>query len=202
MGATAPQRLTGDMPLTAAERGSGRHVRRLKLLGGLLLATVAQSAVAAPSGPPQITEARNAAVGFAMTAWWANTHAIDDRCAALTGEAGRQSSSAMAAWRLKNQRYVDAAFAYLATIEAMLEVSQGQAARKAFRRDRQADFARAASSTESVWFPEEKVDPSSCLNLAGHLADGSLDFDQNAEFFPLLVQIKADMEQIMHEQRK
>ena len=43
-----------------------------------------------------------------------------------------------------------------------------------------------------MWFPNEMIDDASCMRVANRMADGSMDLDRNAEFFPVLQALKTE----------
>ena len=87
---------------------------------------------------------------------------------------------------------MNAALEYMADIEDFISAQQGEAARKAFRAARKAEFVASTRKTEAVWFPDGLVDEASCRHMATFVANGSLDVDQNTEFFPILQTLKAE----------
>jgi hypothetical protein len=150
------------------------------------------AALAAPADAPDMTEQRNAATGFAITLWMTHVDALGTHCAKLGGAAGADSMRALEAWQDRNMPYVNGALEYMADMEEFISAAQGEAARKSFRADRKAEFVASTRKSEAVWFPDGKVDETSCLHLASLVATGSLDLDQNADFFPVLETLKAE----------
>lgn len=170
-----------------------RH-RALLIIAFILLMAGSHSAMAFPSNSVVITESRNAAAGFAITLWMANVDALGTHCSTLEGESDKPFTSALESWKRRNSPYVDAALKYMGEIEDHMAANQGEEARKKFRDDRKADFTQATHTTEAVSFRDGKIDSESCLNMANHAADGSMDLDKNKEFFPMLQEIKTDMD--------
>jgi len=166
-----------------------RHLL-LTVAAGLLFAQVATASE--PSNAPNITEPRNAAAGFAITLWMVNVDALGDHCSKLASPMSGQFLGALKAWQERNAPYVNAALEYMADIEDYIKATQGEAVRKQFRADRKAEFVASAQKAELVWFPDRKLNEVSCLRMARHAEDGSMDLDQNAEFFPILQAMKAE----------
>jgi hypothetical protein len=102
---------------------------------------------------------------------------------------------ALKAWQGRNVPYVNAALEYVADMEDFISETQGEPARESFRADRKAEFVASTRKSEAVWFPDGKVDEARCRRLASFVANGSLDLDQNVEFFPILQALKAEADQ-------
>jgi len=158
----------------------------------ILTAVRVDGSVAAPASAPNITEQRNAAAGFAITMWMAQIDALGDHCAKLGGPPDDEFMHVLKEWQDRNTPYVNAALEYMADIEDFISAKQGEAARKAFRAARKAEFVASTRKTEAVWFPDGLVDEASCRHMATFVANGSLDVDQNTEFFPILQTLKAE----------
>lgn len=152
-------------------------------------------AMAAPPNAPHMSEQRSAAAGFAITLWMTHVDALGDHCATLGSNADGDFMQVLKAWQGRNVPYVNAALDYMADIEDYISAVQGEAARASFRADRKAEFVASTRKSEAVWFPERKVDEASCRRLASFVANGSLDVDQNAEFFPILQTLRAEADQ-------
>jgi hypothetical protein len=141
-----------------------------------------------------ITEPRNVASGFAITAWMVHVDALGTHCSTIEGGAGKQSMDALASWQKRNVAYVDAALKYMAQIEDFISAKQGEVAREQFHADRKKEFVQSTRKAEAVWFPDGKIDNSSCLNLASHANDGSYDLDKDRKLFPSLQELKTAMD--------
>jgi hypothetical protein len=141
-----------------------------------------------------ITEARNAAAGFAVTSWMVQVDSLGTHCAKLEGQPGKDALHALASWQARNMPYVDAALTYIVRIEELLRTSQGEAARKKFRDDRAGEFVTSTRRAQVEWLPEGKATERDCLGLAMHAARGDLDLDKHAEHFAILRTIKVDMD--------
>ena len=173
-----------------------RKLRRGRLASAIVLvALIATTDAAMAHSPPrlQITEQRDAAVGFAVTLWMTHVDALGKHCSALGGKSDSQFLDALTSWQKRNAPYLNAALEYMADIEDTIRASQGEAARQTFRDERKAEFVESTRKTEAVWFPDGKVDEPSCQHLATFVADGSLDLDKNRDFFPTLQEIKSTM---------
>lgn len=159
----------------------------------LTAANIAQAA--APANVPDITEPRNAATGFAITLWMTHIDALGDHCARLGSPSDGEFMQVLSAWQRRNTPYVNAALEYMADIEDFISSTRGEPARRDFRAARKAEFVDSTRKSEAVWFPDGHIDEASCRHLAAFVASGSLDVDQNAEFFPILQQLKAEADE-------
>lgn len=172
------------------------------VLKGILLALASQLGDAAPaatksaipngSGELHITEPRNAAAGFAITSWMTHVDTVKQHCARLPEPAAERSRTALAGWLERNGAYADAAFTYMSRTAGMLAAQHGDAAGQKFLDDRKEEAASATRQAQAVYFPEAVVTERGCLRLAAALASGLLDFEGQAEFFPLLQELKAE----------
>ena len=158
----------------------------------ILTAVRVEGAVTAPASAPSITEQRNAATGFAITMWMTQIDALGDHCAKLGGPPDNEFMHVLKGWQDRNAPYVNAALEYMADVEDFISAKQGDAARKAFRAARKAEFVASTRKTEAVWFSDGLVNEASCRYMAAFVANGSLDLDQNTEFFPILQTLKAE----------
>lgn len=163
-------------------------------LGAIFLAVLPFQASAEEPSLLDVTEPRNAAAGFAITSYMTYADALGTHCSKLEGEAGPKSVAALSSWRQRNLPYLDAALSYVVTIEDRVLAQQGEEARRRFREERKAEFLKATHKTEAVWFPDRLIDDTSCLKLASHVDDGSLDFAKHEEFFPSLQELKAEID--------
>lgn len=158
----------------------------------ILVAVSIDRAMAAPVSTPDITEQRNAATGFAITLWMAEINALGDHCAKMGRPSDDEFVHVLKAWQDRNTPYVNAALEYMADIEDFISAKQGEAVRREFRAARKDEFVASTRKTEAVWFPKGMIDEASCRHLATLVANGSLDLDQNTEFFPILQALKAE----------
>lgn len=169
----------------------------MSLIEIVLAAAMQASPLATPPAATdvQITEPRNAAAGFAVVMWMSHVDTIGSHCSKLPGKTAATSADALAAWQQRNSPYVNAALKYMARIEDMLGATHGEAARQQFRDDRKREFVSATHQAQSVWFPDAMVTDAGCLKLAAALDSGELDLRRQAEFFPILQQLKSEDEQ-------
>ncbi len=177
--------------------GNSRYQVLLRAVAAITALTAAtiQQVSAAPADAPNITEPRNAATGFAITLWMTQVDALRDRCAKLGSPSDGEFRQALTDWQRRNAPYVNAALEYMAATEDFISAAQGETARKEFRAARAAEFAAATRKSEAVWFPDGRIDEASCRQMANFVANGSLDVNQNAEFFPILQTMKAETDQ-------
>lgn len=158
----------------------------------LLAAAPIDRLVAAPANSPHITEPRNAATGFAVVLWMTQIDALGDHCAQLGSPSDGEFMQILKAWQGRNMPYVNAALEYMADIEDFISATQGETARQEFHAARKAEFVASTRKSEAVWFPDGQIDEASCRHMAAFVANGSLDLDQHAEFFPILQELKAE----------
>lgn len=174
--------------------GYHRSLIRITTAVAILAAASIDGVLATSASAPNISEQRNAATGFAITLWMAHVDALRDHCAKLGTPSDNEFMHVLNAWQDRNTPYVNAALEYMADIEDFISVTQGEAARQEFRAARKAEFVASTRKTEVVWFPDGLIDEASCRHMAAFVANGSLDLDQNAEFFPVLQTLKAESE--------
>lgn len=176
---------------------SGDHrFRRFShaIVSCILFAAEADVAISTPVNGPNITEQRNATTGFAITLWPANVDALGDDCSRLGSSSDGQILSALKTWQDRNATYVNAALEYMMDIEDFISAEQGEEAQRNFHAERKAEFVASTRKIEAVWFPGGKIDEASCMHMANRTADGSMDLDRNAEFFPILQMLKAEVD--------
>lgn len=119
--------------------------------------------------------------------------ALGKHCATLGSPSDKRFREVLTSWQKRNAPYVNAALAYMSDIEDRIKAGQGEAARQDFRNQRKTEFVESTHKSETVWFPDGKVDEQSYQHLADFVADGSLDVDKNKEFFPVLQEAKLGM---------
>jgi hypothetical protein len=194
--------LTSGLSSLITDHGSGAEMTRKHGLSFGLTASATFSfalmaashpATAGPSSPIQVTEQRNAAVGFAITSWMTNVDVLEKHCSALGSKSDGQFVKTLDGWEKRNNPYVNAAMEYMADIEDGIRSGKGEASRQDFRNARKAEFVNSTHKAEAVWFPDGKVDEQSCQHMASFIANGSLDLDKHKEFFPVLQDLKIRM---------
>lgn len=158
----------------------------------ILLVAGAGVATSTPASTPKITEQRNAAVGFAITLWMFNVDALGNHCSKLGSPSDGQFLDASKAWQDRNATYVNAALEYMMDMEDFIATQQGEEARRKFHAESKAEFVASTHKIELVWFPGGRINEATCMRVANHMADGSMDLDRNAEFFPILQALKAE----------
>lgn len=151
---------------------------RLTLLAALL--TAAPMVSASSPAPLEITEQRNAAVGFALTAS-AAIERMGNSCAAVP-EASTQFSEASRKWASRNKPYADAARAWMSYVKSVLAAEKGADVADAFVSNTYSVFSDQASLMAAESLPGSPPTVADCLKWAGILNARKFDFDQNAEF--------------------
>jgi hypothetical protein len=145
-----------------------------------------------------INARRNAAAGFVITLWMSSMDALKRHCPMLADDAGETSRRAGSSWQERNQPYVSAARAYLEKTDDLMALRMGPSSIEAYREARAVKFDKAAHELFNQWFPGKRIDDHACLVLARTAAGGSMDTEQNKEFFPTLQELKADMDRQTH----
>lgn len=80
-------------------------------------------AIAAAFPRMEVTEERNAAVGFAITLWMTAVDALGTHCSALGCPSDSHFLVTLTAWQERNSPYVNVALEYMADIEDFIRVS-------------------------------------------------------------------------------
>ena len=83
--------------------------------------------------------------------------------------------------------YVVLAGEYMATLG-------GEEEKRRFHQARKGEFADGVRNAQSAWFPDAKVEVRACEGLVAATANGDMDLAQNPEFYPILQQIKSDVD--------
>ena len=157
-----------------------------------LAAAQAQPQPRAPEFPIEFNEERDFATGFAVTLMLSLQDGLGRQCAALDGEDGTASRTALTQWDARNRELHTAAMMYIAASEIVVDVTEGPEAAAAFREQRRSEFARSVQTTQSQWFPEGKVDAPGCRKLTAQGASGLYDIQQQSEVAAHLAAIAAD----------
>jgi hypothetical protein len=135
----------------------------------------------APFEPLPVTEARNAAVGFALTqaAFAANIIAT---CKQSPNKYAKDPETVLNGWRNRNGEYVEAGYGWIMYVKALINVRQGQQAAESFKSQMLKEFATTGAATSKDMF--SKGDPESvvCEKWLGFLSDERIDLPASAEF--------------------
>lgn len=166
-------------------KGITRAAALLALLA-LLLHGAAQAALPQPL---EITEPRNAAVGYALT----QASFVDRALAACAGVPGlaEASRSVRVRWEARNRPYVEAAGGWLLYGASMMRVEAGDAAARGFVDDTRALFDREAAAALDTVLPQGAPADSRCSALLRRFDDGSQDIARESEFRRDLEDIRA-----------
>ena len=160
-----------------------------KIILSLLAAT---SVVHAGLGSMQVTEQRNAAVGFAITANVA-LHRMESTCSG-TRDGATAFQQAHAQWTTRNHLYVEAANAWMDHVKSLIAKDAGQEVADAFVRNTYSVFSDQASMQAAQSIPGSPPRSSDCKKWAGILDSGEFDLTKSAEFFPVLKELLASYE--------
>jgi hypothetical protein len=139
--------------------------------------------------PGAITEARNAAVGFALTMDLV-TSSLASTCAETSEALSRTAPAARSAWKAHNWHLVDSAHKYLLFVRARVVAQRGEDAGRAFYEEQRARFVADARTALTDTFPEGGINAGECETVVTKLVDGSMDFEAKPDFFKALVEIE------------
>lgn len=135
----------------------------------------------APFQPLPITEARNAAVGFALTqaAFAANIIAT---CKQSPNKYAKDPETVLNDWRERNGQYVDAGYGWIMYVKAVIRTRQGQAAAESFKSQALNEFATTGAATSKDMFSKGDHESVVCEKWLGLLSDERIDLPASAEF--------------------
>lgn len=156
------------------------------LIEMLLIATLAAvPADAVPATSPKISDARNAAAGFAISS---SLHVVEltKLCEAQPEPTHTQAVVAREDWAERNLATVTAAHRYTQHVVATARAQSGDAAAEALQRRIAADLTAQAASSLRVVFPDGRANAQECARWAGVLVAGDFDLRNHAEFAPVL----------------
>jgi hypothetical protein len=148
--------------------------------------------------PSSITEARNAAVSFALTMDLV-TSSLASTCADASKALSSAAPAARSSWKEHNWHLVDSAHKYLLFVRAAIEAQGGAEAGQAFYEGQKARFVADAKTALTQSFPGGDIGEAGCEEVIAKLGDGSMNFEAKPEFFKSLVEIE---EAISHMQRQ
>lgn len=147
---------------------------------GLALLAALPATQAGQLGTLEVTEQRNAAVGFALTGSIA-TERMEKACA-LVPEAAAQFSEARRQWELRNRPYVDAANGWMTHVKSLLAQQKGSEVAEAFIANTYSVFSDEASMMAAESLPGSPPTAANCQKWAVILDSKKFDLDRNAEF--------------------
>lgn len=169
------------------DRGVSGSLRRLALCALFLaFATVAQA------GPPElleITESRNAAVGYAVTQAL-TIHELTRACARVPTAAGK-IADAEHEWLVRNQDYFEAARGWLEYVKHMVATQEGTEAADAFKARTRDGFRRTAAKLVAKEIAQLPPDEARCSKWADLIYSGQGDLDQELKYLAALKEILA-----------
>jgi hypothetical protein len=145
--------------------------------------------IAAQSAPLDITEARNAAVGYALTAS-AGTERMVKACSTVPSVA-QSFSDAQYHWVERNRPYVEAANAWMSYVESLLTQQKGAEVARAFVANTYGVFSDQASLLAAEAVPGSPPQAEACSKWARILESGAFDLLANSEFKQDLQEIRS-----------
>lgn len=122
----------------------------------------------------RITEARNAAVGYAISMDLL-MHRLAFSCAAYGGDARSRTAAARHGWTRRNGALVDAAHRYLRMVEARIAQEQGEAAGTRFYEERKSQFETEAQAFLEQRFEGKPDAFATCRSIASSLDSRELE---------------------------
>ena len=136
-----------------------------------------------------ITEARNAASGYAMTSAFA-VKKMSVRCQALPTPVPEAMASATSKWNERNIDIVESAYFWLLYVKSMLASQNGKDSADAFLATTMADFDAQSDGIVKDRFinDDEKL---VCENWIRFISDESLDLNHSTEFGPDMASISS-----------
>jgi hypothetical protein len=160
---------------------------RFALIFTAALAVLATHASA--STPLQVTEQRNAAVGFALTGYVA-LERMEKSCS-IVPEASSPFSDARRQWISRNKSYVDAANGWMDYVKSLITQEKGSQVAEAFISNTYNVFSDQASMLAAESLPGSPPLAADCIKWVGILNSKQFDFDKNPEFSLDLKEIRA-----------
>ncbi|UHQ19363.1 hypothetical protein LVB87_14425 [Lysobacter sp. KIS68-7] len=168
------------------------------LLFALVVAAtvVPQARSAEPSGPkttyflPVFTEARNEAVGAALTRDIV-FRSLGSNCSVADPAFGVGVDKAYMAWRTRHLAQLDSAHKYLVLVAVMSE-RETHVPVKEFYNARKIEFDDNARASLRNFFPD-KPTAAKCDEIAARIDDGTFDFKNEPQYAQALIGIQADM---------
>ncbi|WP_153242539.1 hypothetical protein [Frateuria defendens] len=152
---------------------------------------LAATPVAGASSPASldVTEQRNAAVGFALT-MTATVERMKKSCAAVP-EAAPQFSEASRQWVVRNKPYADAANGWMDYVRSQIARQKGPKVADAFISNTYSVFSDKASMIAAESLPGSPPAAASCLKWVDTMNAHAFDLEQNPEFVQDLKDIRA-----------
>lgn len=142
--------------------------------------------------PTDVTEQRNAAVGFALTSSKATERML--KSCAVVPEATEHFTKVQREWALRNQPYVHAASGWMSYVKSLVAKEKSPEVAEAFITNTYGVFSDQASMMAAESLPGSPPTAASCNKWAGALDSKKFDLDQNAEFAQDLREIRALIE--------
>ncbi|MBU1566175.1 MAG: sel1 repeat family protein [Proteobacteria bacterium] len=135
----------------------------------------------APIKPLTVTEARNAAVGFALTQATFTDNMIA-ACSQLSSKGKQDPEIVLSGWRQRNGPYVEAAHGWILYVTGIIRGSQGQEAAETFQSNTLNEFKTMARATADDMFSRGDAKSVVCEKWMLFLSDPRIDLVASTEF--------------------
>ncbi len=153
------------------------------------------------SSPFSITEARNEAVGFALTTGLVAINATKN-CVTLNDASLQNPDQVAAGWRQRNGRYIDASLGYLHYGSALIASKRGKEAGQAFFQSAQLEAQKNAAATLRDLFSSQPPNREKCEKLLGLITAGEMDLKAKPAYMTTLDEILSFHTAVMERARK
>nr|WP_293243903.1 hypothetical protein [Panacagrimonas sp.] len=154
----------------------------------VLLGVLAVTPATAEEWPESITEARKAAVDFALTMDIV-TGALASTCARAGEDLAPRAEAARGAWVVANGQLVDSAHKYLLFIKAAVAQQKGEEAGDAFYEGQRTRLFADAQKALTDTFPEGGIAADECEAVIERLGSGAMNLEAKPAFFSALMEI-------------
>lgn len=163
-------------------------MRRIALLA--LVTALVTAPSKAQDAPTAITDARNAAVAFALTMDLVTT-SLASTCAKDSEALAANARVADASWKARNGQLVDSAHKYLLFARAVVAEQRGPEAGQAFYEEQRTRFVADAHTALTESFPGGEIDSAGCERVLTRIAEGAMDLAAKPALHQSLVEIDA-----------
>ncbi|KPN19808.1 hypothetical protein AO715_07540 [Xanthomonas sp. Mitacek01] len=120
-------------------------------------------------------EARNAAVGLAMTHGMFVDMTLGQWCGALPAPKGPAARTAQAGWKRRNAEPVVVSSLWINALGEAISARMGTAAGAQFHQLRKAEFGETVSRMQQALFADGKLTPVDCARITDAVASGTFD---------------------------
>lgn len=171
------------MPPTTSDKA----VRAIAILG--LVGALAGTPATAQEPHTAITDARIAAVSFALTMDLV-TASLAMTCAKAGEALSVAAPAARSSWTQHNGSLVTSAHDYLLFQSAVVASEQGEDAGQAFYEEQKARLTADAHTALTETFPGGVIDANACPEVIANLGSGGMNLEAKPEFHQALVEIQ------------